>query len=57
MIWKGTFKRSSSWKCISEQKPSYELKETACRAQRQDWIKTRSGEYYENILLYWRFKI
>ncbi len=41
MIWKGTRlnKRSNSWKCISEQKPSPEVKRTACWAQKQVCVK------------------
>ena len=33
--------RSHSWKCISEQKPSQEVKGTACRAQRQDCVEAQ----------------
>jgi len=34
-------KRSDSWKCILEQKPSTEVKRAACKAQRQDCINTQ----------------
>ncbi len=41
MIWKGTRlnKRSNSWKCISEQRPSPGVKRTVCRAQKQVCVK------------------
>ncbi len=57
MIWKGTClnKRSNSWKCISEQNPSLEVKQTACRGQKQDWVKAQiRGRVQKTILQHWR---
>jgi len=36
-----SIKRSNSWNCISEQKPSHEVKGTACSGQWQDCVETQ----------------
>jgi hypothetical protein len=43
MIWKDTpvYIRSHSWQCMSEPKPSNEVKDIVCRAPRQDCVKTQ----------------
>ncbi len=44
------YKRPHSWQCISEWKPSHEVKGTACRAQRQDCIKAQIwGRLHKNV--------
>ncbi len=49
-------KRSNSWKCISEQKPSPEVKRTVCRAQKQVCVNPHIwGRVQKKILLHWRF--
>ncbi len=46
-------KRSNSCKCISEQKPSPEVKRTAPRAQKHDCVKPHiCGRVLKKILLH-----
>ena len=48
--------RSHSWQCISEQKPSHEVKGTASGAHRQDRVEAQIWERLQKqILLHWRF--